>query len=330
MTTQELIERIDSLLPQLEDDSSQVVTLTSISNLAEGLLSAVTKYFAEQTTPNQHSANVLIDKAIADLRKLRHSQVNDTLVEMRRLFFEFYSGATDPSDQTLAYYNARLTDVRNAYDDFLSSHSKGDALRLTMLAARLVTSLRTDREALRLIRNNLIAPPPDEKKEQISIYFKRPMSVVEITVKLADLTGLYSECCNIVGASADEEPLQPVRIESGSLWMIVLGSAVAMRLLSEALRAATAFSYRNYTSEGRRRTGIAERMDAVQLMASLAGGLKERGLDDSKINSRLQAASERLATQLSKFVGTDELNVRTPAAASKPPQLPRSEQKLLP
>jgi hypothetical protein len=112
--------------------------------------------------------------------------------------------------------------------------------------------------------------------------------------------------------------------------MIVLGSAVAMRLLSEALRAATAFSYRNYTSEGRRRTGIAERMDAVQLMASLAGGLKERGLDDSKINSRLQAASERLATQLSKFVGTDELNVRTPAAASKPPQLPRSEQKLLP
>jgi hypothetical protein len=329
MTSRELLERIDKLLPNLEDDSQLFTVLSPISDLAEGILTGAVNFFATQNASTQNDANTKIDKGITEVRTLRASRVNDVVFEARRLFAEFHAGAGAVSDHQLREYNTQLSAFREAYDSFLNSHSKGDLLRLVLVSSRLVASMKSDREMLRLVRENLLEQASSEGMDEISVFFDRPLSIDEIAEKLKSLVELYALCCGIAGVSEHEHPLRPGKVESGSLWIRAIGSLLSIGLLRDALRFAMGFTYRNYTNEGQRRAAIQDRFEAIELMGVLADGLKERGQDDTEVRRRLKEGSESLASQLGTFVGDDHINIDGEKLKTAR-ELPAPSQKLLP
>jgi len=81
--------------------------------------------------------------------------------------------------------------------------------------------------------------------------YRDDMTVREIGNYMVSINDIYERVCAIVGVSATEYALRPIKIESGSWYEKLFGHPSVIKFMQELLNRAIGFVYRNYTNEGK-------------------------------------------------------------------------------
>jgi hypothetical protein len=102
------------------------------------------------------------------------------------------------------------------------------------------------------------------------------------------------------GCPEDKYPLKIVKVESGSLLIEVLGSAIVVTFLTQCFEKSINYFHRNYTQEGQL-ASIPAQVEAVKSYLELELLLKENGHDVSTAKESIENASLSIASRLQEL-----------------------------
>ena len=227
------------------------------------------------------------------------------------------------------YYFSRL------YEAYIDSQHPRDAAKLYFDSANIYREVVAFRETLagmtRLLSND--ASEVAEEEEMLTLVLNADTSEISsITDKLDALAKLYATLCELAGIDSRQEKLRVVRVETGSLFIAVVGSSIVIPLLKRLILKTVQILYRRYTVEGRieaERDNRKDIADALKLRNELRDAGIESDLLDEKLKEMAESSAESLQTllygQTSVRIDETETNYTEPI---KLPPTPRLEHKL--
>lgn len=135
----------------------------------------------------------------------------------------------------------------------------------------------------------LINNPDNLEKDNIfSIrLYNENLSVQDINVLMKSISSIYERSCTIFNIPIVEYPLQPVKIESGSLLEKVFGHEKILHFMGDLFNRAINFLHRNYTKEGKIST-IGTKIDILKEEIELINLCEQYGLDTSIAKEALE------------------------------------------
>jgi len=163
-------------------------------------------------------------------------------VEVRRLFasVDTVQGVIKASrlqqhaGEELKQLRADIDKFSHAFDVFVRQQTPVNAVPLFTSASDLRAKLSGFQSALRLVRLALAADLPDTDIGTLSIIFFAPeLSAINVALKLRAIDRIYTELAELLDEPTDMAPLRLGKIESGSLWLQILGSAAVLSLLGK-------------------------------------------------------------------------------------------------
>ncbi|MET0466777.1 MAG: hypothetical protein ABW007_26690, partial [Chitinophagaceae bacterium] len=201
------------------------------------------------------------------------------------------------------------------YEAFIKSDSPANILKLLRAGNELLLSIENNATLAHFIKERLegehnVVPPG---YEGISLYLDSEGNYKDVLVKLTAVSELYSELCNMVGVSAAEYPLQVVKMESGSLWLKLVGESRVIGLLIKLIESSASFMYRNFTTEGNIQS-IPRQVEAVEAVLRLSENLEKAGVDTAQIKDNLQTSAAVISGRLNNLLkGVKALKVNDEA-----------------
>lgn len=126
------------------------------------------------------------------------------------------------------------------------------------------------------------------------------LSIPEINSSIKTLSDIYERTCSIFDISVSEYPLEPLKIETGSLWEKVFGHEKAVGFMSELFSKIISYVHRNFTNEGKIST-VGTKVDAIKEAIELSKICKEHGLDTSAADSTIEANLNVLCNDIYKL-----------------------------
>jgi hypothetical protein len=192
-----------------------------------------------------------------------------------------------------------VSSLGDAYEHTIQSQRYGDILWLLGAATNMLAAVRTTRDMLGHVAEMLVSVPPHSSTsdERFSLSLARQTRLDEFASKVAAVATIYDELANIVLPPADARPPQLLKVESGSVWIDILGVPRVIKLMVELVERTTQWMYRNYTREGRV-VAIGRSVDAVEEVLGLRSQLRAAGLDTSAMDDAIAKASVVVAQQL--------------------------------
>ncbi|MGH4117951.1 hypothetical protein [Clostridium sp.] len=98
------------------------------------------------------------------------------------------------------------------------------------------------------VQNNNLYP---ESRTITIRFYREDMTVKEIGKYMVAVNTIYERVCTIVGISATDYALRPIKIESGSWYEKLFGHPTSIKMMQDLLNRAIGYVYRNYTNEGK-------------------------------------------------------------------------------
>jgi hypothetical protein len=227
---------------------------------------------------------------------------------------------------------------KETYDTYLDQKSGRNAVSLVKESNLLNASMTNLNSTLKFVIDNLEGIPPAEMEcETLSLLLSTDFSLHDFAQRLLAIDELYSELCNI--SLQVEHPIKISKIESGSLWVQVLGNPTVISLMAEVIRKGANYLYRSYTIEGKI-SCIPKQVEALKEIMELSNYMENLGLDTREINELNAASSVAIANSLNTLLqGQPSITVNnellggskdliTYLTGAKPPLLLKEAQEI--
>jgi hypothetical protein len=133
--------------------------------------------------------------------------------------------------------------------------------------------------------------------EVFSVYFASYTDYSDSIDKLSALKLIYSELSCLFDISETENPMQLIKIESGSLLSKVAGNPKIIQTMRELFDRFITYIYRNFTVEGKKPT-ISKQADFIRDVLNLSKELDEKNIDTTIIDENIKRATIQLSKQL--------------------------------
>lgn len=137
--------------------------------------------------------------------------------------------------------------------------------------------------------------------KELSIFMSYATGYDDVVTKLLALGEIHTELCNLLGVSTSETKLEIRKIESGSLWISVLGNALIIGFIISLIKSAISFIHRNYTREGRI-AFIPRELEAADNVLQFTKMAQEAGLDVTASKENVQKALFNISSKLNDLV----------------------------
>lgn len=132
--------------------------------------------------------------------------------------------------------------------------------------------------------------PKNENNTSLDIRIRNELDVNSIAEIIISTNKMYEYLCGMLDVSANEYPLLPAKIESGSLFEKVFGNTNVINVMEQFLKGIAMYFYRNYTKEGKF-NNIPSQLNVIKEELHILELLKENGY-------KAQRAEDELDIQL--------------------------------
>lgn len=309
------IQAIERFLAPTSSTTYLMTVLAQLTQDSIGVEKGLTEVLGASDPSNawilRTAAAKLASAALDHCREIDPFQLGSDLDRLEQSIISFSDAFETKDPQLVEKFLFYVGGFRDAYRAVSKSHNIIPATRMINSARELYSAVQSSRGVLHLLKLNLDSVPGVDglTGERLTILFESYFDLIEIAQKLSSLNRIYQELGAILGVSNDEDALQLIKIESGSLLVDVLGRTEVISMLSALVISIGAFVYRNKTREGRRRDFVSSRVESIRVQHWLADELRIRGLSSPKVEAELVASSEILAEQLTVFVDTGNMSV---------------------
>jgi len=131
-------------------------------------------------------------------------------------------------------------------------------------------------------------------QKSLSIFLYPKNSLETFIAKLESLNVIYIELCRLLDVSTAEYPLRVIKIESGSLWIKLFGESKVIALMTELIKEAAGFVYRNFTAEGKPISNTRQ-VEGIEILLNLESRMKGLGYDTGEIRESITKSAVVIA-----------------------------------
>ncbi|MGD8306189.1 MAG: hypothetical protein PVF17_06015 [Ignavibacteria bacterium] len=200
-----------------------------------------------------------------------------------------------------------LVDFSDAYDQWLQSRRLDDMTIMLMKSSIASNSLNHFYQSLNIVINSLQSETTLSKKdENLTLLLKSKMNFHEFSLKLHSLNYLYSELCEIANISLKSTPLRIRKIESGCLWIDLLGNTAIISIVGVLIKQYANYLYRTYTEEGKI-AKVPKSVEAVESVLRLRDKLKKKKIDTKNLDEQIEKSGYMIAKHLNTLLAGESV-----------------------
>jgi len=246
--------------------------------------------------PTSATAAYLIEAMDAAREILASLSYRNLFREIDALQEFLLQGAKEEQDESEQNISSLLAVLSDGLDSYARRPGRAAALlvlvRARDLYGKVVVFSQINTELIALLATSEVRSEAGEG--ELSIFFPSASAYKSVLACLQALYNIYCEYCELLRVSTAEHPIRIGKIESGSLWVRVLGEPDVLKFISSSLKAVASFAYRNYTAEGRIES-IPKKLEVIEGLLKLSDELRRRGIDDAQMSDELERAAVALA-----------------------------------
>ncbi len=281
MTTKDLIEILDNLGALIDNENE-------LNKLIEVLRPEV-----NLTSPNQL---ILLGDKVKEL-------------DLSKIFFEINTLKNSLEELALKLNSDSISHLLKIFQDFedtlqqyLKSVTPQNMANFIVTAKSLTYTRLIILEFIKLVSNSLIERKEIlENEKELTLYFYNTYTYDDVLTKLKNIDEVYSEICFLFDVSKSEYPLRIVKVETGSLLVIIIGNLVVIGFIIWLFKEAIKYVHRNYTLEGQIES-IPKKIDAAEKALKFSKKLEESGVDISTIKDDLGKSMLKIISPLNELV----------------------------
>ena len=301
MLTQQFLSRVRSFLAYLNAHSDGLETLTKIGNEYAAIAAEFDSLLTiDPPTLAQQRSNVIkkVSHAAETIAASSFYRLYRDLDAIQAAVTEFLNTIPNAEFPTLYRVKQGIADFRELLQEFLAQkHKPLDTLRVVVAARTLAELLQSIEETFRVVDDELEYQAPEDA-ETVTLVYEATPDLASIVKLLEALLSIWDEIARELGI----EPERPTvaRLETGSLFAIIVGSPLAVAVLTLLV-----------TQWGRIKTfldpvGSASiTLKAAVDLATLSDFLNGRGIDTSNIDKMILRIAQNQAPKLS--LATDRI-----------------------
>lgn len=302
--------QVDQLLGDLGDEQPFMQALAAVSSGFGPVIEALASI--AQGGNNATSGGTTIHGHLANFNRLL------TAVDLR----QFYASLevtragllrTDLPEASRTELQALANDIEkfgNAFGAYMKAQTPQNATKLVTEGYRAHTHILGFKSGLRVVGHGLeIQGPQNAETGELSIILTSTLGIRDIAERLTALDDIYTELAMLMGISIGDAPLRVAKIESGSLWVKILGSLTVLTLIAKLIVDWVSYMYRNYTPEGKI-ASIQQTSGSYDALLGLSNRMQEQGIDVSEMQETIRKGGVTLAHHLNTLVeGQVEISI---------------------
>lgn len=189
-------------------------------------------------------------------------------------------------------------------DTFVRAQTASNAVPVLRVSKQLDSTLSAYAGFLIHMHTRLEDHPPiHEGEDTLVLHFLDEVSLVDMAMKLNAIDQLCDIACQVVYPNLPRnEVVRVLKIESGSFLTWLAGKAAVIGLITQQIKAAVEFFYRNYTTEGKLKHGVPTQAAALEELIKIRVKLAKLGLDTEQIDQGLVHNAEAIAHNLHTLI----------------------------
>ena len=309
MSTYEFLGLLDELIRSLKPDSE----LDRMLNAIAVNLQQTTEYINQavaSSDPNttQHNIQQLQTNLNAVVNHIRiqgpgslYIQLNDLERQLRLINTHSELAEVHIENPVKVLVDATKM-VFHAYDEFIKESTPSRTVRLMEVASSFITVTSFAREFLVDLRSMLIPPAevsPDER--EVSMFLSGITDFSEVLTKLRAVQEIYDELSQLFEVSTSQHPLRVIKLETGSLWLRLVGESRVIGLLISLVERSVSFMHRNYTDEGKL-ASLPRQVEAAEAILRLSEQLEAANCDTSRMKENLEKSAVIISQRLNDLL----------------------------
>lgn len=318
MTTHELIKKLSELKSALQRDNEYIRLIERIADRYEESiksLDGVLKSNAPDTLQgNLTNLKNAIGQTINLIKELSlpkiFTEIEKTIDKLKHI----NSSLEAPVGGGLENLIKGFSDFQNDFEVLIKGYEATQTLQLISSARAMSLTLKVTVNLVDLMIEKLENHVEIKDNEQaLSVLFPSTNEYKDVLIKLDTLSDIYSELCPLFGVSASEYPLRVVKVETGSLWVYIIGHTLVIGFVIWLLKAALSYLYRNFTPEGKI-LSIPREVQVADSILEFTKKLEEAGVDTTQAKEEVNKAIVKTAQKLNRLVGNQpsvEINDET-------------------
>lgn len=220
-------------------------------------------------------------------------EYKNLLLEMSTMSAGGWVGADNASE--------KIDNVLSSYEQYLKTRNAENALALAWNAHVLDVELKGMIAASSFFSSLIDVSNNNQHDDllcirlDLSIDFRQVESMLRACVKSYDLI------CELIEVSVSENPLELIKIESGSFMAVVKGFPKSISILRKFLE-----GYAKYAMISKRISDTEVSAKAIQSQLALKKSLEDHGIPTGQIGAELAEAAAALAKQTKNLIGCAE------------------------
>jgi hypothetical protein len=306
MTSYEKLKFLDSISENLKKNETFFNIILKLSDVYDNAYMPLTIMLNgtgddRRTLGLYNSAISALRESITIWKQISSREFFREIEDMEKTLLQLKTNYPSFSGKILAedIYN-HVSNYSTAYEKCLHDQALFN-LRTLIYEAKEIKSLFEKINSFYLLINQSDQKQIEADQETLSLVFKSSTSFPDFIIKLDSFRKLYSTLCELFEINENNEPINIIKIESGSLWLKVAGNNKVMEMSTDLIKSGIRFFHRNFTTEGKIQT-IPKKVEAVESILGLAKKLEAEGIDTSKIKDNLNKAVVSVSNELNDLL----------------------------
>lgn len=307
MTTHELIQRLLDLKSALRRDTEYIQLIEKIAGRYEESIKildgALKANDATQVQNNLKNLKGSINQTILIIKDLRLPKVFTELDRATEQLKQIDSLFEPPLGGGLGNLIQEFTHFQDDFETLIKGYEATQTLQLISSARALSITLKVTVNLVDLMIEKLESHVElRENEKTLSVLFPSTDEYRDVLIKLDALNDLYSELCPLFDVSTSQHPLRIVKLETGSLWVSIIGHAAVVGFIVWLLKKAIGYIHRNFTTEGKI-LFIPKQVEAADSILEFTKKLQEAGVDTTQAREQVQKSLFAISQNLNHLVG---------------------------
>jgi len=306
MTSYETSKFLDSISKNLKKNETFfniVLRLSDVYDKAYMLLTTTLTITGDNPRVLGLHSNAIsaLHESIAIWKQIPSREFFREIEDIENTLLKFKNNYPDFSGKTLAenIYN-HVSNYSAAYEKCLHDQNLFN-LRALVYQAKEIKNWSEKLDSFYLLINQSDQTQIEADQETLSLVFKSPTTFPDFILKLDSFRKLYSTLCEIFEINENNEPINIIKIESGSSWLCIAGNKKVIEMSADLIKSAVKYLHRNFTTEGRIQT-IPRKVEAVESILNLTKKLEAEGMDTSKMKDNINKAAVSLSNELNDLL----------------------------
>lgn len=306
MTSYELGQEIDDFLDAI---SSHHYLNQALEEMADsfgdvvGWFTHLLDGSSSLTTEHPKTIHAITSRAVK-FRQLSARRLFREVDEVEAALTKIDSAHSLISTDLIKSLQQKLNDFASSYEGLIQESTTPGTIRTLFLARELNTVLQSLTGAMAGFRLRLWVGEPEhaENRRSLSLLLHPNDEVRVLVAKVSSLEVIYEEICRLLNVSTSEYPLEIAKIESGSpLWIKLFGESKVIGLVTDLIRDAIDYRYRNFTRDGELGS-IPRPVDEPESVLNLEVWMADLGYDTTNMREDNQKSGAVIAKELNTLL----------------------------